>query len=117
MIVFVFSSLLFTYDTFSAGQVGPEASFLDSPSSPECKDTATLGRALFDSQSIDNWANLFAVNCASLFFLSTACLGLLEKATKETSDYLAVIVNITSVSGITKLSQTHVRTSIDIYLL
>jgi NAD(P)-dependent dehydrogenase (short-subunit alcohol dehydrogenase family) len=82
--------------------------FFSNPSAPECKDTATLGRALFDSQSVDSWADLYAINVASPFFVSTACLGLLEKATKDTSGYTAVIINITSISGIMKLSQNHV---------
>ncbi|KAF8524962.1 short-chain dehydrogenase [Gautieria morchelliformis] len=91
----------------NAGQVGPRAPFFSDPSAPECKDTATLGRALFDSQSIDSWADLYAINVASPFFVTTACLGLLEKATKETPGYIAVIINVTSVSGIMKLSQNH----------
>jgi len=91
----------------NAGQVGPISPFFSNPSAPECKDTATLGRALFDSESMDAWANLYAVNVAPLFFVSSACLGLLEKATKETPGYTAVIINVTSISGIMKQSQNH----------
>jgi NAD(P)-dependent dehydrogenase (short-subunit alcohol dehydrogenase family) len=95
--------------TPSAGQVGPTSHFFGNPSAPECKDTATLGRALFDSESFDGWASLTTVNLASLFFVSTACLGLLEKATKETPSYTSVIINVTSISGLVKFSQSHVR--------
>ncbi|KAF8588555.1 short-chain dehydrogenase [Ramaria rubella] len=91
----------------NAGQVGPVAPFFSDPSAPECKDTATLGRALFDSQSLESWGDLYAVNVASLFFVSTAFLGLLEKATKETPGYTSVIINITSISAIMKLAQNH----------
>jgi NAD(P)-dependent dehydrogenase (short-subunit alcohol dehydrogenase family) len=107
--------MYFTYIVSSAGQVGPQAPFFSDPSAPECKDTATLGRALFDSQSVDEWANLHTINVAPLFFVSTAFLGLLEKGTKETSGYVAVIINITSISSVMKTSQNHV--SLPMYLL
>jgi NAD(P)-dependent dehydrogenase (short-subunit alcohol dehydrogenase family) len=48
------------------------------------------------------------MNVASTFFMSTAFLGLLERASKETPNYTATIINITSISGLMRLSQAHV---------
>ncbi|KAF8516297.1 short-chain dehydrogenase [Hysterangium stoloniferum] len=91
----------------NAGQVGPVARFFSNPDAPECKDTSTLGRALFDCQDFAGWADHFSINVSSNFFVSTAFLGLLEKASKETPDYTATIINITSISGLMRLSQNH----------
>ncbi|GJJ14417.1 hypothetical protein Clacol_008681 [Clathrus columnatus] len=77
----------------NAGQVGPTAPFFSNPSAPECEDTATLGRALFDCQDFNDWADLYS---------------LLEKGTKDIGrGFMSSIINITSISGVIKLSQNH----------
>lgn len=92
----------------NAGQVGPVASFFSNPAAPECKDTATLGRALFDIQGFEGWADLYSVNVSSVFFLSVAFLGLLEQGTRHIGGgFTSSIINITSISGVMKLSQNH----------
>ncbi|KAB5592312.1 Short chain dehydrogenase/reductase family protein [Ceratobasidium theobromae] len=95
----------------SAGQEGPKSIFFSDPTSPERKDTTTLGTALFKSESFQGWADLFSINVSSNYFVSVAFLGLLEAATRaresETGGWSSSIVNITSISGQMKLSQNH----------
>ncbi|KAG8729400.1 Splicing factor [Ceratobasidium sp. 423] len=95
----------------NAGQTGPMSRFLSDPNAPECKDTETLGAALFRNESFEEWSIPFATNVSSVFFVSTAFLGLLEKASKaretETGGWSSSIINITSPCGQTKLSQRH----------
>ncbi|KAF8752777.1 Enoyl-(Acyl carrier protein) reductase [Rhizoctonia solani] len=73
-----------------AGRVGATSGFLSDPNAPECSDTDTLGKALFYNESFEGWSTAFSVNVSSVFFVSTAFLGLLENASKareaETGD-------------------------------
>ncbi|QRV81176.1 short chain dehydrogenase [Ceratobasidium sp. AG-Ba] len=95
----------------NAGQVGPASRFFSNPSSEERKDTQTLGSSLFNNESFQGWADLFSINVSSIFFVSTAFLGLLEAATRareaSSGGWSASIINITSISGQMKLSQDH----------
>ncbi|CAE6436428.1 unnamed protein product [Rhizoctonia solani] len=95
----------------NAGQVGPVSNFFSIPGAPERKDTETLGKALFKNESFQGWADVFTINVSSWFFLSTACLGLLEKASKareaETGGWSSSIIGISSISGQMKQAQDH----------
>ncbi|CAE6432215.1 unnamed protein product [Rhizoctonia solani] len=95
----------------NAGQAGPKSMFFSDPNAPERKDTETLGTALFKNESFEGWSDLFSANVSSIFFVSTALLGLLEKASKareaETGGWSSSIINITSVSGQMKQAQNH----------
>ncbi|CUA75753.1 DNA-directed RNA polymerase subunit beta' [Rhizoctonia solani] len=86
----------------NAGQVGPASDFFSKSGAPERKETETLRKALFKKESFQDWADLFAVNVSSWFFLSTACLVLLEKASKArevaTGGRSSSIIGIASVS-------------------
>jgi NAD(P)-dependent dehydrogenase (short-subunit alcohol dehydrogenase family) len=95
--------------TNSAGQVGPVSRFLNDASAPERKDASTLGQALFDNESFEAWADLYKINTFSIFFVTTAFLGLLDKGSREKDGYTSSVINITSISGIMKLAQRHVR--------
>jgi hypothetical protein len=46
--------------------------------------------------------------------MTTAFLGLLDKGSRDIEGYTSSVVNITSISGILKISQTHVSASINI---
>ena len=93
----------------SSGQVGPVSTFFGNASAPEQKDAATLGRALFDNESFESWGSLYNVNTFSIFFVTTAFLGLLATGSEDRPGYTSSVINITSISGIMKLSQNHVR--------
>lgn len=92
----------------SAGQVGPVSPFFNDTTKPQHKDHGTLGRALFDNESFEGWSSLFNVNTFSIFFVTTAFLGLLSRGSDDIPGYTSSVVNITSVSGIIKIAQEHV---------
>jgi NAD(P)-dependent dehydrogenase (short-subunit alcohol dehydrogenase family) len=85
------------------------STFLNEASAPERKDASTLGQALFDNESFDSWGDLYKINTFSIFFVTTAFLGLLDKGSGDKDGYTSSVINITSISGITKLAQRHVR--------
>ncbi|KAJ7069937.1 short-chain dehydrogenase [Mycena amicta] len=94
----------------NAGQVGPTSPFLNDPQAPERKDPETFGQALFDNESFSQWADLYTINTFSVFFVSTAFLGLLDKGSQEGTKwpgFTSSIINITSISGVIKLAQDH----------
>lgn len=75
---------------------------------PEHKSPETLGRALFDSASFGDWADVFGVNTFSIYFLNTAFLGLLAKGSEDVPGYTSCVINVTSISGNIKLAQNQV---------
>jgi len=89
----------------SAGQVGPVSRFLNRKDAPEHADPETLGMAMFSEQTSEQWAKLYEINVFSMYFVTTAFLGLLAKGSTQ---YSSVVINITSVSGSMKLAQEHV---------
>ncbi|KAJ6557267.1 hypothetical protein DFH09DRAFT_541341 [Mycena vulgaris] len=93
----------------NAGQVGPTSPFLQDAAAPERKDAETLGQALFDNEAPSGWADVYAINTFSIFFVTTAFLGLLDKGTREstTPGFSSSVVNITSISGLIRLAQDH----------
>jgi NAD(P)-dependent dehydrogenase (short-subunit alcohol dehydrogenase family) len=99
-----FSSVVSKSDVHeSAGQVGP----ITDVSASKYQDADVLGEALFQ-ESAEAWAKLYAINTFSIHFVTAAFLGLLAKGSKETQDYTSCVINITSISGLAKLSQNHV---------
>lgn len=93
----------------SAGQVGPTSPFLGNPSAPERKDAETLGQALFDNEPFQGWADLYTINTFSIFFVTTAFLGLLDKGSQDVEGFDSVVINVSSISGLIKVAQEHVR--------
>ncbi|KAI5121396.1 hypothetical protein M0805_003168 [Coniferiporia weirii] len=91
----------------NSGQVGPVSRFFNDMSAPEHKDPGTLGRALFDNESFEGWGDIYSVNTSSIFFVSTAFLGLLAKGAEDNRLLQASIINITSISAIMRLAQNH----------
>ncbi|KAF9820635.1 hypothetical protein IEO21_01338 [Rhodonia placenta] len=92
----------------NAGQTGPLVPFLNDPNAPEHKSPETLGRALFDAASYDDWAGVFGVNTFSIYFLTTAFLGLLATGSADVPGYTSSVINITSISGFNKIAQCQV---------
>ena len=77
-------------------------------------DPETLGRALFDNASFDDWANLFSANTFSVYFVTTAFLGLLAKGSEDTPGYTSSVINLGSISGVTKLAQTKASVALSV---
>jgi NAD(P)-dependent dehydrogenase (short-subunit alcohol dehydrogenase family) len=99
--------LVLTY-LISAGQVGPCSNFFGDPSSPERKDAESLGLGLFNNEGFDSWGKLYEINTFSIFFMTTAFLGLLAKGSEDREGWWSSVINITSISGVIKLAQDHV---------
>ena len=97
------------HDFHSAGQTGPVSPFLENTSGPEHKDPETLGRAMFDNESLEGWADVYKINTFSIYFVTTAFLGLLAKGSADVPGHTSIVVNVTSISGLIKLAQNHVR--------
>jgi len=90
----------------SAGQTGPVSPFMGDPDAPERKDAESLGLGLFN-ESLEGWADLYAINTFSVFFVTSAFLGLLAKGSEDVKDYWSSVINITSISGHIKVAQNH----------
>ena len=60
---------------------------------------------MFGNQDFDDWKSMYAVNCASYYFCSAAFLPLLVAARNHGYAEAGSIINISSMSGITKESQ------------
>lgn len=88
---------------------GPQSSNVSgSEGVPRGKDATELRNKLFSEiQTFDTWTDLYRTNTAAVYFVSAAFLPLLEKATKLEPGFSGCIINITSISGITKQMQNH----------
>jgi len=91
----------------NAGQVGPTSLFLGRHDSPENASANSIGKALFDNESFEQWSSHYTVNVSSIFFVTMAFLGLLDKGAKARPGQTAAVVNIGSISGVMKLNQDH----------
>jgi len=90
----------------NAGQGSPASLFFNDLSAPEHKDVETLGMALFN-ESLDGWVDVFKINTFSIFFVTNAFLGLLDKGSRDVNGYTSVVINNTSISGVIKIAQDH----------
>jgi NAD(P)-dependent dehydrogenase (short-subunit alcohol dehydrogenase family) len=98
----------------SAGVSGPRTDFLNNPQAPENANAETIGNALFNDDGPDAWTALYKTNTFSIYYMTTAFLGLLDKGSRDVEGYTSSVVNITSISGILKIAQRHVSASINI---
>ena len=96
----------------SAGQTGPVSPWFENPNAPERQNAETIGRAFFEGESFESWSNLYNINTFPVFFVTMAFLGLLARGSEDVAGYTSSVVNITSVSGLVKLSQNHVSNAL-----
>jgi len=89
----------------NAGQVGPVSPFIYSRSSH--LTASSFGDALFESESFEEWSDNMTVNVSAYYFVSAAFLGLLGAGAEQRQGIASSIVNITSTSGLVKISQDH----------
>lgn len=78
-------------------------------STPERADAETLGKTLFDNETFQQWGDVYAINTFSIYFVTSAFLGLLDKGTQDVQGWSSSVINITSISGVIKMAQEHVR--------
>lgn len=79
------------------------------PQNTEPEDPEKLRKALFEdaSASIEEWDNVFRTNTSQLFFMTTAFFPLLSRGSEVERGFSSTVINITSISGIVKVSQHH----------
>ncbi|KAG8706881.1 hypothetical protein FRC09_002154 [Ceratobasidium sp. 395] len=71
--------------------------FFNNHLAPENENTETLGNALFDNGNFEEWGGLYTNNVVSIFLVTVAFLGLLQKASYTRGVWSASVVNISSV--------------------
>lgn len=68
-----------------------------------------LKQSLFESEdtNLSDWTGTYATNVASIFFMTSAFLPLLQKSTDRHEGWSGTVVNISSISGLVKSAQHH----------
>ncbi|QRV74681.1 short chain dehydrogenase [Ceratobasidium sp. AG-Ba] len=89
----------------NAGITGPQSPWFAKDDAPELKDPEKAGTKLFGDQSFEEWGDLYKNNVASIFFVTSAFLGLLHKASAEHGPWTGTVINISSLNGHLKVSQ------------
>ncbi|KAI9793172.1 MAG: hypothetical protein M1833_000812 [Piccolia ochrophora] len=84
----------------NAGIAAPKAS-------TSAESAEELRQNLFDPTSADEWTSIYATNVVAPYFMTTAFLPLLQKATEHQRGYSGTVINITSISGVLRISQGH----------
>ncbi|KAK7730621.1 hypothetical protein SLS57_001451 [Botryosphaeria dothidea] len=74
---------------------------------PDGENAEELKKNLFEPTSVKEWTDIYATNVVGPYLMSTAFLPLLQKATEHQHGYSGTIINITSISGMIKISQGH----------
>lgn len=75
----------------------------------EASSADEMKKNLFDdeNETFDMWTDTYRTNVAAIFFMTTAFLPLLQKATEHQKGYSGTVINISSISGIVKTAQHH----------
>ena len=75
----------------------------------ESKDADEMRKNMFDDESntYEEWTESYQTNVAATYFLTTACLPLLQRSTETHKGYSGCVINITSISGLVRVSQHH----------
>lgn len=76
-------------------------------SKTEATDAQGIKEDLFQGSEFHEWDATYRLNVASQYFVTYAFLPLLRKATQSEKGFSASVINIASISGITKDSQNH----------
>ena len=75
----------------------------------ESKNADEMKENMFDEESntFEEWTDSYRTNVAGIYFLTTAFLPLLQRATETQKGYSGCVINITSISGLVRVSQHH----------
>ncbi|KAB8075278.1 hypothetical protein BDV29DRAFT_172176 [Aspergillus leporis] len=85
------------------------AGISSSTQTTEKEDSGELRKELFESSALDplEWDNVWRTNVTHLFMTTTAFLPLLQKGSEQERGWSSTVINISSISGIVKVSQHH----------
>lgn len=75
----------------------------------EASSADEMKKNMFDNPdaTFEDWDTVFRTNVSQCYFMSTAFLPLLSKASEATPSWSGTIINISSISGQVKTSQHH----------
>lgn len=76
---------------------------------PEGESAEEIKQRLFDPEdaTFENWEKVYRTNTTSHYFMTTAFLPLLQKGSEEQAGYSSTVINISSTSGMIKISENH----------
>ncbi|MCJ1440841.1 MAG: hypothetical protein MMC23_001327 [Stictis urceolatum] len=76
---------------------------------PEGETAEDFRKNLFDpdNATFEDWESTYRTNVPQIYFMTTAFLPLLQKATDHQYGYSGTVINIGSISGMVKKSQNH----------
>ncbi|PYH43366.1 SDR family NAD(P)-dependent oxidoreductase [Aspergillus saccharolyticus JOP 1030-1] len=84
------------------------AGISSSTQTTEHENAADLSKSLFDEgSSPEEWESVYRTNVVHPYLMTSAFLPLLQKASEQTQGWSSTVINITSISGIVKVSQHH----------
>lgn len=85
------------------------AGISSSTQSSEGETAEEFKKNLFEPENAnyDDWAATYRTNVAQIYFMTTAFLPLLQKASELQHGFSGTVINITSISGIVLKSQSH----------
>ncbi|KAI9887614.1 MAG: hypothetical protein M1823_000598 [Watsoniomyces obsoletus] len=84
----------------NAGISGPKAD-------PAASDATELKKTLWENENVEQWGEVFTTNVTSVYFMTVAFLPLLQAASNSSHGHAGNVINISSMSGIMRLSQGH----------
>ncbi|KAM7185613.1 putative short chain dehydrogenase reductase [Rhypophila sp. PSN 637] len=77
--------------------------------STESESATEMKKNLFspESSTFDDWTDTYRTNVASIFFVTTAFLPLLQASSERHPHWSGTVINISSISGLVKSAQHH----------
>ncbi|KAK8023535.1 gluconate 5-dehydrogenase [Apiospora rasikravindrae] len=77
--------------------------------SVESKSAEEMKQNLFDTENatFEEWRESYNTNVASIYFMTTAFLPLLQKSSQKHQGWSGTVINISSISGLIKTAQHH----------
>ncbi|KIM76359.1 hypothetical protein PILCRDRAFT_826347 [Piloderma croceum F 1598] len=72
------------------------------------EDGTALAKELY-AEDLSLWEDVYRTNVIGYFFMTAAFMPLLSAASKTRKDFTSSVINITSMSGITRTSQHHFK--------
>jgi NAD(P)-dependent dehydrogenase (short-subunit alcohol dehydrogenase family) len=75
----------------------------------EAESAEEMKKNLFEPENatIAEWESVYRTNVGQIYFMTTAFLPLLQRASEHQHAYSGTVINITSISGLVKTSQHH----------
>lgn len=74
---------------------------------PEGSNAEELKKNLYDDVTDEDWTETYKTNVYGPYLMSVALIPLLQKATDRTKGWSSTIINISSISGLVRITQGH----------